>query len=234
MATLNKSIKCTTQNEVYSKLSDVYMSQSQFVANMGEITRKSFADNLKYHMFEADSLREIFKEREAVKSVFLRAEKDLLYKKEKLWKQKDRDIYKWGCEDVLKLEKIKEKVLKDKDTAFAWMLQKESEEVERRREEMAFFTNQCWDELRRMSNDNGVLLREHYMETSQMMCQFINTNSISWADFQSHFNEQILKHRNEQPQQENAPAFDQSSLLVEAGKPFNVVPEGDDGTSGGT
>jgi hypothetical protein len=63
---------------------------------------------LKYHTFEADSFREILKEREGVKANFIRAEKDLVYKKEKLWKAKDRDIYKWGADDTLKLEKLKE------------------------------------------------------------------------------------------------------------------------------
>jgi hypothetical protein len=79
-------------------------------------------------------------------------------------------------------------VLTDKELAFNFMLQKDSAEVEKRREEMSFFTNQCWDELRRVSSDNGGILREHYMEMSQMMCQFINSNSIAWADFQSHYN----------------------------------------------
>jgi len=52
------------------------------------------------------------------------------------------------------------------------MMAKESAEVDKRREEMSFFTNQCWDELRRISEDNGVILREHYMEMAQLMGQF--------------------------------------------------------------
>jgi hypothetical protein len=65
----------------------------------------------------------------------------LLAKKDKLWKAKDRDITKWGFDDILALEKIKDQLFKDKDLAFSYMHYKESMEVDKRREEMSFFTN---------------------------------------------------------------------------------------------
>lgn len=157
----------------------------------GKATRKNFAENLKFHAYEAESLRELFKEREAVKAVYSAQEKSLLAKKEKLWKAKDRDVHKWGSEDGLGLEKIKDQLFADKDLAFSYMLMKESAEVDKRREEMSFFTNQCWDELRRISEDNGEILREHYVEMAQLMGQFTSKSQVSWAEFQQHFNNQI-------------------------------------------
>jgi hypothetical protein len=44
--------------------------------------------------------------------------------------------------------------------AFTFMLPKESKDVEMKREELSFFTNQCWEEMRRVGNNNGRLLRE--------------------------------------------------------------------------
>jgi len=191
MATLNKSIKSNIQHEIYEKLAAVYQNQSEFISMIGQATRKSFAENLKYHAYEADSLREIYKEREAVRQVFLTSEKSLLSKKEKLWRAKEKDVHKWGAEDSLALERIKNQLFSDKDMSFDYMLVKESSEVEKRREEMSFFTNQCWDELRRMTDDNGIQLREHYVEMAQVMGQFTNNNQGTWADFQQHFNSQI-------------------------------------------
>jgi thioredoxin-related protein len=78
------------------------------MAMVGQATRKSFAENLKYHVLEAESFREIFKEREAVRSVFVSSEKALLNKKEKLWRAKEKDVHKWGSEDNLALERIKD------------------------------------------------------------------------------------------------------------------------------
>lgn len=138
----------------------------------GQATRKNFAENLKFHAQEAECLRELFKERETVKAVYSSAEKSLLAKKEKLFRQKDKDLSKWGAQDPRALEMDKEKAFQDKDLAFSYMLAKESGEVDKRREEMSFFTNQCWDELRRISEDNGIILREHYLEMAQLMGQF--------------------------------------------------------------
>jgi hypothetical protein len=37
----------------------------------GKATRKNFAENLKYYTYEAESLREMLKEREAVKYAYI-------------------------------------------------------------------------------------------------------------------------------------------------------------------
>jgi hypothetical protein len=150
-------------------LAEVYQGQSEFLGLTGKATRKNFAEHLKYYSYEAESLRELIKEREAVKYTYVTQEKALIAKKEKLWKVKDKDITKWGFDDILALEKIKDQLFKDKDLAFSYMYYKESIEVDKRREEMSFFTNQCWDELRRVSEDNGEILREHYVEMAQLM-----------------------------------------------------------------
>lgn len=49
---------------------------------------------MKYHLLEHDSFREILKVREEYKLQFIKAEKNLNDKKERLFKNKD--IAKWG------------------------------------------------------------------------------------------------------------------------------------------
>jgi hypothetical protein len=86
-------------------------------------------------------------------------------RKEKLYKSKD--VYKWGgFKDNIELLKLKDELLKDKEAAFTFMLPKESTDVDKKREELCFFTNQCWDEIRRVANDNGKLIRDHFKEMS--------------------------------------------------------------------
>ena len=86
-------------------------------------------------------------------------------KKEKLFRVKD--ITKWaGPNDLLHLDKIKEELFKDKEKAFTFMLSKETAELDQKREELNFFSNQCWDEIKRVGKDNGRLLREHFKDMS--------------------------------------------------------------------
>jgi hypothetical protein len=57
-------------------------------------------------------------------------------------------------------------LLKDKSKAFKFMLPKETEELDQKREELFFYTNQCWDEIRRVGAENGRSLREHARDMS--------------------------------------------------------------------
>ena len=44
-----------------------------------------------------------------------------------------------------------------------------------------------------MTGDNGRILRRHFRDMSQNMCNYINTNHVMWADFLSHFAELCAK-----------------------------------------
>lgn len=49
---------------------------------------------MKYHFDEHQSFREIFTQRETIKQEYIKIERSLIDKKEKLFKSKD--VYKWG------------------------------------------------------------------------------------------------------------------------------------------
>jgi hypothetical protein len=111
-----------------------------FIAQQGELVEKYLGEHMKYHLDEHESFREIFNLREQCKQSYIRIERSLIDKKEKLWKTKD--IYKWGgFVDNIELLKLKDELLKDKDKSFQFMLPKDTKEVELKREELCFFTN---------------------------------------------------------------------------------------------
>lgn len=65
---------------------------------------------MKYHKIEDESFKELLKNREDVKKNFVRQEKALKDKKEKLFKNKD--LSKWGYEgDIKDVEKVHERLL---------------------------------------------------------------------------------------------------------------------------
>ena len=69
------------------------------------------------------------------------------------------------------------------------MLQKDTKELDLHREQLAFYTNQCLEETRRIGRDDGKLLINHFIDMSQAQCKYINHSHVMWADFLSHFQE---------------------------------------------
>ena len=75
-----------------------------------------------------------------MKNAFVKIDRSLLEKKEKLFKQKD--LYKWGgFQDNLQLQKMQDELVQNKEKAFLFMLPKETKEMESKKEELGFFTN---------------------------------------------------------------------------------------------
>lgn len=71
------------------------------------------------------------------------------------------------------------------------MLQEDSRKLEIEREELSFYSNACLYEMRRVGNDNGKLLIDHFIQMSQTQCSYINNTHVMWADFLSHFQDEL-------------------------------------------
>jgi hypothetical protein len=65
-----------------------------FIAQQGELFKSFLGSHMKYHLLEHESFREILKQRDELKNTFIKQEKALLDKKERLFK--NRDFAKWG------------------------------------------------------------------------------------------------------------------------------------------
>ena len=97
----------------------------------------------------------------------------MIERKEKLFKS--QDISRWGFEgNQDDLIRRKEELFLDKEKAFRFMLTKDSQELEYVREELFFYSNQCLSEVRRVGQDNGLLLTDHFITMSQIQCAYIN------------------------------------------------------------
>ena len=110
------------------------------VANLGDLIKVYLGSHLKYHMHEHESFRELLAVRDAAKVNYIKKEKALFDKKERLFRNKD--FTKWqfqGPQD--ELMRRAEQVQNNKDVAFRFMLTEETQQLESTREELAFFTN---------------------------------------------------------------------------------------------
>ena len=142
MSELNRMIKCTSQHETFAWLAQSLESSAVFISKQGELVEKYVGTDLKYHYDEGESFKELFALREQVKFQYVKQERQVAERKERLFKT--RDVFKWGgFQDHIELLRLKDELLKpeNKDIAFEYMLPRETQEVEGKREELSFFTN---------------------------------------------------------------------------------------------
>lgn len=96
-----------------------------------------------------------------------------------------KDISKWGLsrDDLSNIQDISN----DKDRAFKLMLPTESRSLEENRDYLAFLSNSCLSEVKRVSDDNHDNIKSHYLKVSGLMCELINKQHVVWADLITHF-----------------------------------------------
>ncbi len=101
---------------------------------------------MRMHFEESESFRELFTLREAIRAQYVKQEKALIDKKEKLFRV--GDLSKWGgvpgqsCfRDELEMTDLRNTLMQNKNLAFTYMLPKETFEWEQRREELCYLTN---------------------------------------------------------------------------------------------
>ena len=173
LGNVNYMIRVDRLHELYAWLSKMSTGTGNHIANLGDLFKVYLGTHLKYHMAEHESFRELHTNRELVKHNFMKKERSLIERKEKLFKS--QDMSRWGYEGSQDdLIRRKDELLKQKELSFRYMLSKESQELEHQREELFFYSNQSLAEVRRVGQDNGQLLTDHFITMSQIQCAYVN------------------------------------------------------------
>lgn len=89
LSELNRMIKCERQQELFAWLSKMMTGSGNHVANLGDLIKVYLGSHLKFHMHEHESFRELLTVRELAKTNYIKKEKALYDKKEKLFRAKD-------------------------------------------------------------------------------------------------------------------------------------------------
>lgn len=84
LSELNRMTRCQDQHEMYAWLSKMITGSGNFIAQQGELFKGFLGSHMKYHLIEHESFREILKNRDEIKNAFIKQEKSLLDKKERL------------------------------------------------------------------------------------------------------------------------------------------------------
>lgn len=147
LSELNRLIKCQSQQELFAWLSKLATGTGNFIYQTGMLVNDYLGDDyMRMHLEEADSFKELFLMRESSRNQFIKLEKALIEKKEKLFKI--GDLSKWSGEkanscfkDEKEMVELRDKLLQDKTLAFTYMLARDTQEYDQKREEMCFLTN---------------------------------------------------------------------------------------------
>ena len=140
LGNVNYMIRVDRLHELYAWLSKMCTGTGNHIANLGDLFKVYLGSHLKYHMAEHESFRELHTNRELVKHNFMKKERSLIERKEKLFKS--QDMSRWGYEGSQDdLIRRKDELLKQKELSFRYMLSKESQELEHQREELFFYSN---------------------------------------------------------------------------------------------
>lgn len=70
--------------------------------------------------------------------------------------------------DLEKLTYHKKELLANKDVAFKFILTEETQHLGEMREELSFYTNQCWFEVKRVAAENIKLFKDAFLTQSQL------------------------------------------------------------------
>ncbi len=87
LSELNRLIKCQPQHEIYAWLSKLATGTGNFVYQTGELVKDFLGeDYMRVHWEEAESFRELYSLRDGIQNQFIKSEKAIIDRKEKLLK----------------------------------------------------------------------------------------------------------------------------------------------------
>ena len=145
---------------------------------MSELLKEHFNMFFKYAYNEIKPMREMVKERDLKLENFQKTKARLEAKKEKLWTA--GDVNKWGLEseDLWKASEFRG----DKVLSLSKMLKKETVELERMKDDYAYFNYQARVELRNFLLDNQILENLHFTRFAQDISEITTKFHLNWGE----------------------------------------------------
>lgn len=133
----------------------------------------------KFQMTEANTFKEAAWLRNESVNRFYAQKKDLLARKEALFRKKD--VSKWGCPPEQLHQAIE--TLSDAEAAFQYMLPNATQQVNYLEEESNYFSNQTWKETRRTVMMDYAMAREVFIDIGEQVMRHLYDVNMGWGQF---------------------------------------------------
>lgn len=191
LSKLNNKVHIPVQAKLFKKLAKLYVGQSRAVLNTGELMKIYNQQAMKYYKQEFEPMMEMYKFRQSQNDAVNSQEKNLLDRKENLFKNK-KDCAEWGYQgSVEELVGRSHKLYSDRSMAFPFMFTEETIKLQESKERINFFTNQLAEEIKRVGRDNGELLVQHFQVKSQMQVEYLDQQREIWQEFNNFFDQDL-------------------------------------------
>ena len=177
--------------ESYRVLSEMMKDWGNIQKNQSELININLREFFRYIKNEYKSFYDMTSNVENSKNNYTKYAKNLITKKENLFKT--GDITKW---DLNKNDNVDNfHLTQDKDYAFKLMLPKETLTVENLKQFYGFYLNSCISEYERLKDLNAQRFQEKIMDFNNKLSNLIVNFHVSLADFLSNFDQDIQKKK---------------------------------------
>ncbi|CDW76278.1 px domain containing protein [Stylonychia lemnae] len=168
---------------LYDRLANIILRNGDFILSSGEVLNTQLNGWFKYHREESTSFKEAQCLREEAKKVYDIRYEQLMKQKAKLFKK--QDVLAWRVDREFQIDA--EKVKTDPAQAYQYILPDTTKEIDQLREEAEYFTNQCYNEFRRVMMMDYDLARDNFVDMGEMMLRMIYQMNIGWQEFLSFY-----------------------------------------------
>eukprot|EP00347_Sterkiella_histriomuscorum_P022193 403331347 len=182
-STLLKATEIPQVTQLYDKLSQIILRNGDFIMQSGEILNTQLSPWFHYLKGETQAYRDQKELVEQAKRKYETKLNELNQKKMTLFKKGDVKLWKVDDESIQEAMLVKT----DQVQAFKLMLPKETQEVQAKKEEWEFFTNQAHKEIKRVTGVNYDMGREVLVNVGEMILRIIYQMNLGWQEFLSYY-----------------------------------------------
>lgn len=127
---LHRMIKNERLHEIFAWISKMVTGTGNHIIWQADLFKNYLGSHLKYHWAEHESFRELHRNREQIKSEFVKKEKNLFDRKEALFKKKDCTKWVFTQGSMDELMRRQEELISNKKKAFKFMLSDDTQKLE--------------------------------------------------------------------------------------------------------
>ncbi|CAG9316674.1 unnamed protein product [Blepharisma stoltei] len=167
------------QQEIYISLSQTFESCKNSDLERVKSVKEHINTFFKYSYNEVAQLKDLIKERENWNIEYVKNEKKVMGRKEKLWEQ--GDALKWwnsSEEAYMDIEKLKN----DKELAFSKMLQKETQQLETIRNFYGYFNYKLQEEALRFFQNSAIRNCKNFKEFADQEASLGARDNDGWKE----------------------------------------------------
>ena len=182
LAELYSDINFDEFTDLYNNIRDLTLLYSESFIEQSHWIKACLQHELKYSYFYADSYKELSKLKSDVEYTYNKWNKDLNFKKDKLWNSKGNQNYEnWhlGKDDL----HIVQNLIQDEYLAKSKMLPRETIYVNNKKHLLNYIENQCVKEARRCSRLQWNTMKDMFVRISKEQWKILNKVHVYWADF---------------------------------------------------